>query len=208
MSEDDLVQEAEEDEKSSVATVRHLRPCRTTTLVLTNCAQLSPAPVTPWAEARQAPLPMESSNRNLPTWCHFPLLGIFPDLGIERASTIGRRVLHHPAGWGGPSFLNSASLPRGSSFLLPQCVSWCASSECPGSWAFCTGKERPRRGSHPRRQRRSNKQGADMRGLSWALQEESFSAPHLQNLERLLRGLSGEQVSVSVPMASTPPCFL
>ena len=88
---------------------------------------------TPRAAARQAPLPMGSSRRGHCSGCHFPLLGISRPGDRAWASCIGRRVLHHRAGWEAP-FLNSSPLPR--EWLLPSFPSasppGAQARECPG----------------------------------------------------------------------------
>ena len=154
----------------------------------TLCSVISSS-ATPQTGACQAPLPMGSSRRGYCSGCHFPLLGILP----TRGSSLG--LLHWQAGssplsrLGGPVPELCIPAKRVAPSFPPQHVSsGCASSgmsrvKCEaGLFAWRARRDRER-GSHPRQcGGSSNKQGADLWRLSWALQEESFSASTKRNL--------------------------
>ena len=76
--------------------------CSTTTvtqkLLLTSCAVLSHSVwlfATPRTVARQAPLSMEFSRKNIGVGCHFLLQGIFPTQGVNPGLPHCRRILYH-----------------------------------------------------------------------------------------------------------------
>ena len=59
---------------------------------LLSCVQLF---ATPWTEACQAPLFMDSPGKNTGMGCHFLLQGIFPSQGSNPCLLLGRWILYH-----------------------------------------------------------------------------------------------------------------